>query len=216
MLSTSKIRAFLTLIVSISLMFWLYPKVSEPNKLEELVRGLGTPGFLLDLVILALQMLFPLIPFPLLAGINAIVFGWPLGFLISLSGSMLGSSLGFWLARTLAPEKFRARLAHKLSLRMTLLNEGFTSVFLARLIPIIPAAAVNYLAGLSSIRFSTFFGASLLGKIPIMAWETALGQNVWQISSHPWRFVLTAFTGLAVLPVYFLYLKKRSGKKNQA
>lgn len=216
MLSTSKIRAFLTLIVSISLMFWLYPKVSEPNKLEELVRGLGTPGFLLDLVILALQMLFPLIPFPLLAGINAIVFGWPLGFLISLSGSMLGSSLGFWLARTLAPEKFRARLAHKLSLRMTLLNEGFTSVFLARLIPIIPAAAVNYLAGLSSIRFSTFFGASLLGKIPIVAWETALGQNVWQISSHPWRFVLTAFTGLAVLPVYFLYLKKRSGKKNQA
>lgn len=216
MSNTSRIRALLSLAVSLSLMLWLYPKVAEPHKLGALVQGLGTTGFLLDLVILALQMLFPLIPFPLLAGINAIVFGWPLGFLISLTGSMLGSSLGFWLARTLAPEKLRIRLADKLSSRLPLFNEGFVPVFLARLIPIIPAAAVNYLAGLSNIGFSTFFAASLLGKVPIVAWETALGQNVWQISRYPWRFILTASLGLAVLLAYVYDQKKRSGKKTQA
>ncbi len=213
---TSKIRSLLTLSVSIVLMLWLYPKASQPEGLRELLQTWGTAGVVLDLLILALQMLFPIIPFPLLAGINALAFGWPLGFLFALSGSMLGSSLGFWLARNLAPQRFRTWLPIWFQSQGTTIQEGFIPVLLARLVPLIPAAAVNYLAGLSSMRFATFFWASLLGKIPIIAWETTLGQNVWQISSHPWRFLLTLSAGLAVLPAYLYYQKTRSRKRTQA
>lgn len=208
---TTKISSLLTLIVGITLMVWLYPVASHPGRLKQLLQNWGIAGIILDLLVLSLEMLFPLVPFPLLAGINVLAFGWALGFLLALSGSMLGSSLGFWIARILAAERIRAWLSKRFHSRRSSVLGGFIPIFGARLVPVIPAASVNYLAGLSSIRFSTFFWASLLGKIPVIAWETALGGNIWQISSHPWRFLSILAGGLAIIPV-FHYLFKASYK----
>lgn len=195
MYTPRKKASLFTLVLSVILILFLYPKLQHPQDLQNLILQLGWIGIVLDLLVLAVQMLFPLIPFALLAGMNTLLFGWKLGFLLSLIGSLLGSMLGFMLARTLGQEWARPKLS-KLG-KWATLSEGknFYLIVLARLIPVLPAAAVNYAAGLSPMKFTSFFGATLLGKIPMIAWESWIGHDFWNILNHPWRFALALLIG---------------------
>lgn len=195
MFTPKKKASLLTLALTIILIVLLYPKLQHPEVLQNLILQLGWKGIVLDLVVISVQMLFPFIPFALLAGMNTLLFGWKLGFLLSLMGSLLGSMLGFGLSRTLGQEWARPKLA-KLG-KWAKLSEGknFYLIVLARLIPVLPAAAVNYAAGLSPMKFISFFGATLMGKIPMIAWESWVGHDFWGILSHPWRFALALLIG---------------------
>lgn len=197
-----------TLIFSVILIAILYSKLHDPLALQVLLSSLGWKGVLLDLLILSLQMLIPIVPFALLAGANTILYGWFFGFLLSLTGSMLGSTLGFFLARTLgldmqrSPVPLFAKLSRKFGARYFLL------VFTCRLIPVIPGAIVNYAAGMSKMKLRTFLSASILGKIPMIAWESWFGHDFWQITSHPQRFLWSLSLGAAVLGGTFLLNKR--------
>ena len=162
-------------------------------------------------------MVFPVVPFALLAGINTILFGWAGGYIISLTGSVLGSALGFWLARALGQDWAKPKL-EKLGKWADLPeSRSFYLVLMARLIPILPAAAVNYAAGLSPMKFRSFVLATLLGKIPIIAWESWIGHDFWRLLEHPRRFIKAALTGLiffgtASVMWYFSERKLKSQK----
>jgi len=199
MRTTQKKASLLTLVLSIVLILFLYPKLQHPQALQTFILQLGWKGFLLDLLIISIQRLFPMIPFALLAGMNTLLFGWALGFALSLVGSLLGSALGFGLARTLGQEWARPKLA-KLG-KWAKLSEGknFYLIVLARLIPILPAAAVNYAAGISPMKFASFFWASLLGKLPMITWESWVGHDFWELFNHPWRFTLALLIGVIII-----------------
>ncbi|MFZ3102982.1 MAG: VTT domain-containing protein [Desulfitobacteriaceae bacterium] len=196
-----KISSLLTILISLALITFLYPKLQHPALFQTYLAGLGWKGILLVLLIVSLQMLFPIIPFPLLAGLNIVLFGWILGFTLSLSGSLIGSSLGFWLARFLGQEWIHAKLANsdKLGQWANLSPEKtFYLIILTRLTPIFPAALVNYAVGLSPVKFQLFFVASLLGKIPMIAWESWIGHDFWQLSHHPKRFAGALILGALI------------------
>lgn len=158
MFTPQKKASFLTLILSMILILFLYPKLQHPQDLQNLILQLGWKGIMLDLLVLSVQMLFPFIPFALLAGMNTLLFGWKIGFALSLMGSLLGSMLGFGLSRTLGQEWARPKLAKLGKWAKLSEDKNFYLIVLARLIPVLPAAAVNYAAGLSPIKFSSFFG----------------------------------------------------------
>lgn len=185
----------LTLVLTIIIIVILYPKLQHPQAIQSLILQLGWKGIILDLLIIAVQILFPFMPFALLAGMNVLLFGWLLGFSLSLLGSLIGSIIGFWLARTLGQEWARPKLA-KLG-KWSKLSEAknFYMIVIARLIPILPAAVVNYAAGLSPIKFTSFFWATLLGKIPMIAWESWVGHDFWRLIDNPWRFLLALLIG---------------------
>lgn len=200
-LTRKKISSLLTILISLALIIVLYPKLQHPATLQIFLAGLGWKGILLDLLIVTLLMLFPIIPFPLLAGLNTVLFGWILGFTLSLSGSYIGSSLGFWLARFLGQEWVHAKLtkSDKLGHWANLSRKKtFYLIILARLTPIFPAAVINYAAGLSPMKFQLFFAATLLGKIPMIAWESWIGHDFWQLSQYPKRFAGALIIGALV------------------
>ena len=200
-LTKKKISSLLTILISVTLIAFLYPKLEHPALLQTYLADLGWKGLLLDLLIITLQMLFPIIPFPLLAGLNMVLFGWLLGFTLSLIGSILGSSLGFWLARFLGQEWVYAKLANsdKLSQWANLSpKKSFYLIILARLTPIFPSAVVNYAAGLSPMKFQLFLAATLLGKIPMVTWESWIGHDFWQLSQYPKRFAGALIIGALV------------------
>ncbi len=218
-LTKKKISSLLTILISLALIIFLYPKLQHPAMLQTYLAGLGWKGILLVLLIVSLQMLFPIIPFPLLAGLNIVLFGWILGFILSLGGSIIGSSLGFWLARFLGQEWVHAKLANsdKLSQWANLSRKKlFYLIILARLTPIFPAAVVNYAAGLSPMKFQLFFAASLLGKIPMVAWESWIGHDFWQLSHHPKRFAVALILGSLIFGGLWLsYRFQRSEVRSQ-
>ncbi|HWQ89723.1 MAG TPA: VTT domain-containing protein [Desulfitobacteriaceae bacterium] len=221
-LTNKKFNSLLTLLFSLALIIFLYPKLQDPASLQTYLTGLGWKGMILDLVIVALQMLFPLVPFPLLAGLNSVLFGWIPGFLLSLIGSLLGCSLGFWLARYLGQEWIQTKLTKSYILGHLATfspKKSFFLIILARLTPICPAAVVNYIAGLSPMKFQTFLLASLLGKIPMIAWESWVGHYFWQISDHPQNFAFALIMGILVFGgiwlAYHLSGKKQKQKETQ-
>lgn len=195
MYTPQKKASLLTLVLSIILILFLYPKLQQPQALQTLILHLGWKGIVLDLLVICVQMLFPFIPFALLAGMNTVLFGWKLGFGLSLIGSLLGSTLGFGLARTLGQEWARPKLSKLGKWAKLSESKNFYLIILARLIPILPAAAVNYAAGISPMKFASFFWATLLGKIPMIAWESWVGHDFWKLLDHPWRFALALLVG---------------------
>lgn len=190
-----KTASLFALALSAALILYFYPQLQHPQALQSFILGLGWKGILLDLLIITVQMLIPVIPFALLAGMNTILFGWAFGFILSLLGSLLGSSLGFALSRVLGQEWAQPKLS-KLGKWSRLSDaKNFYLIVLARLIPFLPAAAVNYAAGISPMKFASFLGATLLGKIPMIAWESWIGHDFWKLLHHPWRFTLSLLIG---------------------
>lgn len=194
-LTRNKLLSYLTLLLSVLIIVFLYPRLQNPELFQALILQLGWKGILLDLLIVCLLMFFPFIPFSLLAGINILLFGWLGGFLLSLTGSLLGSSLAFWIGRHLGQEWARPHLA-KLGKWNKLSNaKNFYLIVLARLIPVLPSAAVNYAAGVSPMKFPLFLGATILGKLPMIAWESWFGHNFWHLMQDPKRFFLSLLSG---------------------
>lgn len=191
--------SFLTLLISLSFVILLYPKLQHPVALQAFVKQWGWVSIFIDLLIIILLALFPVVPFILMAGVNTLLYGWIGGILLSLVGSLLGASLGFWLARTLGQTWAQPKVA-KLGKWGTLIEgNSFSIVLLSRIIPILPSAAVNYAAGLSLMTYPTFLLASTLGKIPMIIWESWVGHDFWWLSHHSGRRLLLSLAVGALL-----------------
>jgi len=208
---TKKYFSFLTLLISLILVILLYPKLENPAALRAFVTHWGFLSIFIDLVIVMILHLFPVVPFVLIAGVNILLYGWISGFMLSLTGSLLGASLGFWLARTLGQGWAQPKVAKLGKWGALLRGNSFSVVLLSRLIPFLPSAAVNYAAGLSFMTFPSFLLASLLGKIPMIMWESWVGHDLWLISHHPRRLLLALTIGILVfgsVGLYWYFSKK--------
>ncbi|KGK81974.1 hypothetical protein DP73_21015 [Desulfosporosinus sp. HMP52] len=215
---TKKVFSFFTLAVSLTFVLLLYPKLQNPSAFQMLITQWGWISIFVDLFILTLLALFPIVPFALIAGVNTLIFGWVNGFLLSLVGSLLGASLGFYLSRNLGQEWAQPKISKLGKWANLIEGNSFSIILISRLIPILPSAAVNYAAGLSLMTFPKFLLASLLGKIPMIVWESWIGHDFWQISKNPNRFFLailigTLFFGIASL--YFFFSAKRLKEPSQ-
>ncbi|EHQ88517.1 TVP38/TMEM64 family protein [Desulfosporosinus youngiae] len=202
---SKKYFSVFTLAFSLTVVILLYPKLQNPTDLQALVTQWGWISIFVDLFIIALLALFPVVPFALMAGVNTLAFGWVGGFLLSLAGSLLGASLGFGLSRTLGQDWAQPKIG-KLGKWGTLIEgNSFSIILISRFIPILPSAAVNYAAGLSLISFPMFLLASLIGKIPMILWESWIGHDFWQLAENPSRFLLALMIGALLFGSASLY-----------
>lgn len=190
--------SLITWLLSFSLIILLYPKLQDPTEIQNLITQWKWLSVCIDLSILTLLALFPIIPFVLMAGINILIFGWAGGFLLSLCGSLLGASLGFWLARTLGQAWAQPKIAKLGRWGSLIESNSFSITLISRLIPVLPAAAVNYAAGLSAMSFAKFLTASIIGKIPMIAWESWAGHDFWNLAESPSRFLIALVMGSAI------------------
>jgi uncharacterized membrane protein YdjX (TVP38/TMEM64 family) len=141
----------------------------QKDELLHLVSQGGTISIFISILLVAICVFLPVIPFPILGGMIGAVFGTAQGMVISLSGAMVGTMAFFFLCRygfrEFAQEKLRRNL--KVQKYDAFLNRNsFTAILTCRLIPIIPAPVVNIICGLSHVRWLTFFIASIIGKLP--------------------------------------------------
>jgi uncharacterized membrane protein YdjX (TVP38/TMEM64 family) len=206
-----KYVSFFTLLLSLTLVIVFYPKLQHPYALQAFIKHWGSLSLLIDLLVIALLMLFPVVPFILIAGVNTILYGWIGGFLLSLSGSLIGAALGFWLSRTLGQAWAQPKVAKLGKWSKRIEENSFTIIFLSRLVPILPSAAVNYAAGLSLISFPSFLLATLLGKFPMIMWESWVGHDFWKASTHPGRFLIALGIGgllFGTVAIYWYTLDK--------
>jgi uncharacterized membrane protein YdjX (TVP38/TMEM64 family) len=111
-----------------------------------------------------------IVPCAILTLASGFLFGVPLGVALTSLGSVLGAvaacAMGRFVARdwilrrTAAWPRFRA-------LDAAIHHDGFVTVLLARLSPLIPYSLLNYALSVTSVRFREYVPATWLGMLPI-------------------------------------------------
>ncbi|HTT55874.1 MAG TPA: VTT domain-containing protein [Opitutaceae bacterium] len=106
------------------------------------------------------------------------VFGLAKGLALAAAGTALGAVAAFFLSRRWLRGAVRRRWGASRALatvERAIELRGAQIVLLLRVCPVLPASLLNYLLGVTGIRFRTFLGATCLGMLPGVALYAYLG-----------------------------------------
>ncbi|CAN5444813.1 hypothetical protein BH20VER3_BH20VER3_13230 [soil metagenome] len=135
-----------------------------------------------------------LLPGGLLSMGGGFFFGLWWGFLIILIGNVSGAAISFFLSRWIGRRWLRRKLLRNATLEAlepAVEREGWKIILLSQLHPLFPTSLLNYLYGLTTIRFRTCILWVALGQAPglfLYAYLGTLGQlglNLMRGKSHP-------------------------------
>lgn len=121
-------------------------------------------------------------------------FGLWWGFLIILVGNVAGAALSFFLSRLLGRRWLGRKLLRSSTyeaLEPAVRTEGWKIILLSQLHPLFPTSLLNYLYGLTTIRFRTCMLWVAIGQAPglfLYAYLGTLGQlglNLFRGKTHP-------------------------------
>ena len=195
----------------ISALSRFFPIVDFVEAAQTRVMNWGTWGAICyPLLFAACNIL--LLPGGVLAVGGGFFFGLWWGFLIVFAGNVLGAAISFALSRWVAGRWFRRRLSRNATLRAlepALERESWKIILLSQLHPLFPASLLNYLYGLTRLRFVTYMLWASIGRMPglfLYAYVGTLGQfglkmmrgksrpTQLRVTGHGRRFFYDSFT----------------------
>lgn len=139
----------------------------DAEPFQDWVDDLGIWGPLAYMGILAISVLFAPIPNAPIFIAAGLAWGPVLGTVYSLAGMMLGSAAAFWVSRRFGRKYLPMLIGSKAAARIDNLSEtmGGRVIFWARMLPVINFDWVSFVAGITAMRFWTFFVWSFVGMI---------------------------------------------------
>ena len=121
-------------------------------------------------------------------------FGLWWGFLIALLGNVTGAAISFFISRWLGRNWLKRKLFRNrtlVALQPAIQKDGWKIILLSQLHPLFPTSLLNYLYGLTQIRFRTCMLWVAIGQAPglfLYSYLGTLGQlglNLARGRSHP-------------------------------
>lgn len=143
-----------------------------------------------------------LLPATILSLTAGVVWGWLEGGLWVLAASTIASAVPYFIAYSGSDTIDRLIKGKAGRLQEKLQDEGFVTLLLLRLVPIVPYNLLNYAAGLAGIRPRDYILATFLGTIPGIFIFTYLADSIAAGVLSPgdaFLRILLAGTLLAVL-----------------
>ena len=112
-----------------------------------------------------------------------VAFGPWTGLAYSWIGTLVSSSIGFWLGRAFGGRLIRDVLGGEGVARFMRLirRNGFMASLIVRLVPAAPFIVVNMAAGVALMGFRDFLGGTAIGIIPKIALTAFAGNSMVQI-----------------------------------
>jgi|ERR1041385_722793 len=159
-----------------------------------------------------------LLPGGLLSIGGGFFFGLWWGFFIILVGNVMGAAIAFYLSRWIGRSWLRGKLrrnATLVALEPAVEREGWKIILLSQLHPLFPTSLLNYLYGLTNIRFRTCILWVAIGQAPglfLYAYVGTLGQlglNLLRGKSHPRMIEYWVWGGGFLISVVILMLLGR-------
>ena len=165
-----------------------FPIVDVIEALQERVVRWGAWGAICyPLLFSACNIL--LLPGGILAVGGGFFFGLWWGFLVVFVGNIVATAISFALSRWVARRWFWRRLSSNPMLRAlepAVERESWKIILLSQLHPLFPTSLLNYLYGLTRIRFGVYMLWASLGRIPglfLYVYLGTLGQFAVRIMS---------------------------------
>jgi uncharacterized membrane protein YdjX (TVP38/TMEM64 family) len=172
-----QLASFATLIVALVLLGHFFPLVDFIIKLQHRVSGLGAwSAICYPLLFAACNVL--LLPGGILSVGAGFFFGLWWGFFIVLLGNSIGAAVSFALSHWLGRRYLKQRLSSSPMLQVldkAVARDAWKIIFLSQLHPLFPTSLLNYLFGLTRIRFGAYMLWTAIGRAPGLFLYTYLG-----------------------------------------
>lgn len=178
--------------------------------LGELRRVVTESGAWGPVVFVLLQVLLNVPPFPrtVFTMTAGVLFGSVAGTALTLFATALAAVVAFALVRMTGGGLIARYATHPRAVwvRRRLDHHGTLAVTSLRLIPMVPFAAMNYLSGLSAVRFWPYLVGTVIGSLPSTIAVVALGDAV---TGHPTPGLLVVSASCAVIGLAGVVLAAR-------
>ena len=135
-------------------------------------------AFLLIIGLQIIQVVICVLPGQPIQFAASYMFGVARGYLFSVIGAIIGTTISFYLAKLLGSEAMHLFFGEeKVKEYQRRLNSGrgLLIAFLIYLIPGVPKDLVSYAAGISEMRFKPFLLAATIGRSPAMLGSLLVG-----------------------------------------
>ena len=146
------------------------------------------------------------------------LFGFVVGSMVALVSATIGATIAFLVARYLFDDWVQEKMGDRVTkIRDSFRKEGALYLFSLRLVPVFPFFAVNLLMGLTSIKTTTYFFASLLGMAPGSMVFVNAGTQLARLDSLKGLLspgLIASFVLLAAFPYAAKYVLKFIRKTN--
>jgi uncharacterized membrane protein YdjX (TVP38/TMEM64 family) len=181
----------------------------------EYLRSYGKLAAVVSFILMILQSIAAPIPAFLITLSNAAIFGWWQGAILSWSSAMVGAALCFFIARVLgrdAVEKLTSKGAME-SVDVFFEKYGKHTIVVCRLLPFVSFDFVSYAAGLTNMKFWSFFIATGIGQLPATIVYSYVGGTLTGGAQKVFVGLLTLFALSILIGVAKkVYNDKRKGK----
>ena len=188
-----QIATFALLTASLLLVSHFFPVVDLLVRLQQRVIGLGNwSAVCYPLLFAACNVL--LLPGGVLSVGAGFFFGLWWGFFIVLLGNSIGAAISFGLSRWLGMRWLKRRQSASQVfwlLEKAVERDAWKIIFLSQLHPLFPTSLLNYLYGLTRIRFGQYMLWTTIGRAPglfLYTYMGTLGQlslNLARGKTHP-------------------------------
>jgi uncharacterized membrane protein YdjX (TVP38/TMEM64 family) len=175
----------------------LFTRLADPRTLAQTLVAMGIWGYLAFIV--AYTVLQPFgVPGTVFILAAPLIWPWQTAFLLSMTGTMAASVVGFSFARFVARDWVSARIPARLRRYDDALERnGFQTVLLLRLILWMPQVLHSFF-GVSKVGFWTHFWGSVLGYVPPLLLVSYLGGEMFDGSGRMQPGAWPIMAGLAV------------------
>ncbi len=156
-----------------------------------------------------------MIPASALTLLSAPLFGFWNGLIVTTIGANLGCHLSYWIGKFLGEDVIKKYIKSGSFIEKATTQvekNGFIFMMYARLIPLFPFAAVNYLSAIIGTRYRDYTIATFFGMLPGSVVYVYLGYSASTIEENPLGIVVS-IAAFVIFTVAVTLVKKRNDKK---
>ena len=206
-MATFRNALLLTLLIITSIVLFkpLMALFSDIHLFRDYVRGFGMLGPLVLIILIAVQVVIAPIPGQIAGLFSGYTYGAIAGTSYSMIGLTLGSFIAFALSKKLGRpfvEKFISK-HHLARFDSYIEKSGGIALFLIFLFPGLPNDAVCYIAGLTRINLLRLTIISFLGRLPGFAVLNMVGAGIAR--NDPFFAIIIFSSFLLVSAILFIY-----------
>jgi len=206
-------RARLALLIGLAAAVVVLALVVDLPSVAETRARVQRAGALGPVLFVALYVGLALLPLPknVLSVAAGAVFGLGPAFGLVLLAAVLGASVAFWLGRLLGRDAVERYTGNRVArVDALVVRHGLLGIVTLRLVPLVPYTALNYLAGLSALRWSHYLVGSTLGMVPGVTALVLLG--AYGTEPRSWPFITGALLMVLLVALGGFAVRGRFGR----
>lgn len=211
----ARIIKIIGLLFFITIPFFVYSYIfSSGAYFEGVFSYLNAIGFSNEMLMFIFIILSSSIGFPLFIPLSIIAYSMDFvsAVVLSIIGITMGSIFSFYIIRFLGRDYLEDKLINKIQrlkeYDIKLQKNGFWTVFLLRIIFLIPFELVNLMSGLSRIKILDYALATFLGLIPGIIITLYFIISLNNLGSNEFFLAFGLLMLLSILPLFSRKIRK--------